>query len=228
MLVVWTDHGHMLGEHDLFAKNYQPWYEELSHTPLFVWDPRSARQDVRCDALVQPALDLGPTLLDYFGVAPTPDMLGHSLSKTLEQDTPVREAALFGNFGHHVNVTDGRYTYYRAPVPENRPLYAYTLQTARERPALIERGVVPDVTLAPPLSFSKGMPVLRFAIPGPTSPAQFGTQLYDILEDPKQAHPLEDAEVEQKMIAHMLRLMRACDAPVEQYQRLGLDAREGV
>jgi arylsulfatase A-like enzyme len=222
MLVVWTDHGHMLGEHDLFAKNYQPWYEELSHTPFFVWDPRSARRGVRCAALVQPALDLGPTLLEYFGIEPAPDMLGHSLAATLESDLPVREAALFGNFGHHVNVTDGRYVYYRAPVEDNQPLYAYTLQTARLRPSLIERVPVPEITLVPPLSFSKGMPVLCVATPGPSSPAQFGTLLFDLAEDPEQNHPLDDPVVEQRMIDHIIRVMGECDAPKEQYTRMGI------
>ncbi len=40
MLIVWTDHGFMLGEHGCWAKNWMPLYEEVSHTPFFVWDPR--------------------------------------------------------------------------------------------------------------------------------------------------------------------------------------------
>jgi len=221
LLVVWTDHGHMLGEHDLFAKNYQPWYEELSHTPLFIWDPRSGRSGERRAALVQPALDLGPTLLEYFGVARTPDMLGHVLTDTIASDTPVREAGLFGNFGHHVNVTDGRYAYYRAPLTANAPLYAYTLQTSRHRQDLL-RGQIPDVTLVEPLSFSKGMPVLRIAIPGPGSPVEYGTLLFDLEDDPEQLRPLVDPGVEARMVAHLIQLLRACDAPPEQFTRLGL------
>ncbi len=223
MLIVWTDHGHMLGEHDLFAKNYQPWYEELSHTPFFVWDPRSQQQGVRREALVQPALDLGPTLLDYFGVAPTPDMLGYSLTETLETDAPVREAAIFGNFGHHVNVTDGRYVYYRAPVPQNQPLYAYTLQTVRLRQALLNDGTVPQMELVPPLTFSKQLPVLRIPTPGPSSPTRFGTLLFDLATDPQQANPLDDSAVENRLTVQMVQLMRDCNAPAEQYTRLGLD-----
>jgi len=222
MLVVWTDHGHMLGEHDLFAKNYQPWYEELSHTPFFVWDPRSARKGARCDALVQPALDVGPTLLDLFGVDETPDMLGHCLTETIAEDKPVREAAIFGNFGYHVNVTDGQYTYYRAPEPGNGPLHAYTLQTIRWRRRLISDGEVPEMTLVPPLSFSKELPVLRVTVPGRARPVEFGTSLFDVVDDPQQLNPLQDADIEQRMIDHLVRLMEACDAPPEQYERLGL------
>jgi hypothetical protein len=34
--------------------------------------------------------------------------------------------------------------------------------------------------------------------------------------------PLSDAKVESRMVAHMVRLMKECDAPVEQFERLGL------
>ncbi|MGC9347923.1 MAG: sulfatase [Anaerolineae bacterium] len=222
LLVVWTDHGHMLGEHRLFAKNYQPWYEELSHTPLFVWDPRYGGRGERREALVQPALDLGPTLLDYFDVEPTPDMLGHSLTDTIAKDTPVREAAIFGNFGHHVNVTDGQHVYYRAPGPENAPLCAYTLQTIRLRRQLVGEGNLPEIELVPPLSFTKGMPVLRVATPGSSRPAEWGTLLFNLAQDPGQNRPLDEPALERRMIAHLIRLMRECDAPEEQYERLGL------
>lgn len=42
MLIVNTDHGFMLGEHDWWAKsNHINYYEEIVHTPLFIYDPRS-------------------------------------------------------------------------------------------------------------------------------------------------------------------------------------------
>ena len=40
LLIVNTDHGFLLGEHDWWAKNKQPWYNELARTPLFIWDPQ--------------------------------------------------------------------------------------------------------------------------------------------------------------------------------------------
>jgi arylsulfatase A-like enzyme len=36
LLVVWTDHGFLLGEHDCWAKVWLPWYQELANTPFFV------------------------------------------------------------------------------------------------------------------------------------------------------------------------------------------------
>ena len=50
-------------------------------------------------------------------------MQGVPLASTIEDDTPVREAALFGVNGGHVNATDGRYVYMRAPAcSENKRL----------------------------------------------------------------------------------------------------------
>ena len=66
MLIVCTDHGFLLGEHDWWAKIVPPFYEEVAHPPLFIWDPRSRRQGVRNDALVQ-MIDFPVTLLDFFG-----------------------------------------------------------------------------------------------------------------------------------------------------------------
>ena len=35
LLIVGTDHGFLLGEHDWWGKNMQPYYDEVAHTPLF-------------------------------------------------------------------------------------------------------------------------------------------------------------------------------------------------
>ena len=95
MLIVCTDHGFLLGEHGWWAKNVQPWYNEVAHTPLFIWDPRSGKAGARRQSLVQ-MVDLPATLLDFFGLERPADMQGMSLASTIEKDRPVREAALFG------------------------------------------------------------------------------------------------------------------------------------
>jgi len=53
MLIVNTDHGFLLGEHDMWAKCWMPFYNEVAHTPLFIWDPRCGAAGERRDALVQ-------------------------------------------------------------------------------------------------------------------------------------------------------------------------------
>jgi len=53
---------------------------------------------------------------------------------------------------------------------------------------------------------------------------EFGTLLFDLEMDPNQEHPLNNPELEKKLCARMTALMQASDAPVEQYERLGLQA----
>ena len=47
--------------------------------------------------------------------------------------------------------------------------------------------------------------------------------LRTLAEDPAQGRPIQDANIEAYMIAHLLELMRVNDAPPEQLERLGLE-----
>jgi arylsulfatase A-like enzyme len=221
MLIVNTDHGYLLGEHDWWAKNQMPWYNELAHTPLFIWDPRSRVQGERRDALVQ-MIDLPATLLEFFGVDRPKDMQGIPLRDAVAHSAPTREVCLFGTTGGHVNVTDGRYVYMRAPVtPHNAPLYEYTLMPARLQ-GLFQVDELQDIQLAEPFSFTKGCRTNKIAARPWGIPHTFETLLFDLETDPKQENPIHDAPIERRMIAHMMRLMKDNDAPPEQYERLGL------
>lgn len=222
MLIVSTDHGFLLGEHDWWAKLKQPWYNELAHIPFFVWDPRSKVRNVRRESLVQ-MIDIPATVLEYFDIERPSDMLGQPLRQTVADDTPLREAALFGMHGGHVNCTDGRYVYMRAPDnPENAPLYEYTLMPTRIR----SRFAVEDlqhVTLSEPFAFTKGCRMMRMPARSWADIHPFTTFLFDLANDPGQQNPIEDSEIENRMIAHMVRLMKDHDSPPEQFDRLGLN-----
>ncbi|MCG3179231.1 MAG: hypothetical protein BIFFINMI_01564 [Phycisphaerae bacterium] len=222
MLIVNTDHGFMLSEHDFWAKCHMPFYEEVAHTPLFIWDPRCpACAGQRRGALVQ-TIDLPATLLEYFGVDRPASMQGCPLRDTVATDAPVREGALFGIHGGHVNVTDGRYVYMRAPASrDNKPLFNYTFMPTHMR-GFFRAEELAAVELADPFSFTRGLRTMRT----PASPwrdyHQYGTLLFDLQTDPRQDRPIRDAAVEARMIDLMTGLMAANDAPLEQYQRLGV------
>jgi arylsulfatase A-like enzyme len=238
MLVVWTDHGFLLGEHECWAKCWAPFYNEVAHTPFFVWDPRCAKQGVRRRALVQPAIDLGPTLLGLFGVEPTPDMLGKDLGQTIDLDTPVRDAAIFGIAGGQVNVTDGRHVYMRATESDSPERYEYTLMPTHMRGRFSPGELAGKTELAGPFGFTKGCHVLKIhcddpAPPKPTGDARMDairnrigeTMLFDLESDPGQQSPISDPEVEAKMIGHLTGLMHQAEAPPEQFERLGLNTQ---
>lgn len=221
LLIVNTDHGFLMGEHDLWAKCHMPFYEEVIHSPLFVWDPRCARAGVRRKALVQ-TIDLPATVLDAFGIALPPDMQGMPLGATVAYDIPIRTAGLFGIYGGQVNVTDGRYVYMRGPADgKNMPLYNYTLMPTHMR-GLFSHEELRAAELAQPFKFTKGLKTLRTPAAVWKGERLFETLLWDVQADPKQEHPLADASIEAVMIGHLLRLMKENDAPPEQFERLGL------
>ena len=74
-LVVTSDHGHQIGEHDLTGKvSWGLWYE-LMDVPLFVRLPDGARAGTRVDAFAQHH-DIAPTVLKALGVEPAAPLDG--------------------------------------------------------------------------------------------------------------------------------------------------------
>jgi arylsulfatase A-like enzyme len=227
MLIVCTDHGFLLGERGWWGKSVQPWFDETIHTPLFVWDPRLGVAGERRTELVQ-TVDLGPTLLDFFGVDLTPDMQGRPLRGIVADGAPIRHAGLFGSHGGHVNVTDGRYVYMRAcATPANQPLSEYTLMPTHMR-GRFRPEELRGAELVSGFEFCKGVPLLK--VPGfpMGNPYGHGTLLFDLETDPLQQHPVDDEALELRMARLLVDGMRANEAPDEQFTRLGLPAQGDV
>jgi len=230
-LIVTTDHGFLLGEHDFWAKNRMNLYEEVAHIPLFIHDPRHpSKAGSRSSSLTQ-SIDLAPTFLDLFGVQPAAEMEGHSLF-SMTAGEKRREGALFGYFGGAVNIADGRYTYHRFPADLSRQeIYQYTLMPTHIF-APFSPEELADAGIADPFVFSKGARLLKvpvtqrspmYANYGPGALLESDTRLYDLQEDPGQLHPLTDKEQEARLAALMVALMRANDAPPEAFSRLDIE-----
>jgi len=169
-------------------------------------------------------IDIGPTLLEFFGVDIPEDAQGKPLRDTIATDAPVREAGLFGMFGAHVNVTDGRYVYMRAPATEeNTPLFEYTHMPTHMRHTFWVDEMQGLQELSEPFSFTKGCRLMKIPTrPGRRRKENRDTMLFDLADDPKQLNPIDDTAVEERMIEHLVRLMKENDAPEEQFERLGL------
>jgi arylsulfatase A-like enzyme len=229
-LVVTTDHGFLLGEHDFWAKNRMNLYEEIVHIPLFVHDPRRPQPGVRCAALTQ-TIDLASTFLDLFGVAPPPEMEGHCLPAGACAERPLRTAALFGYFGGAVNITDGRYTYHRFPADLHaQEIFQYTVM-----PTHIRSPFLPDelarASLSDGFPFTKGAKVLKVPVIdrspmylnyGPGALLENDTRLYDLSTDPDQQRPIIDPAQEARLAMLMAQMMAANHAPPEAFRRLDL------
>jgi len=229
-IVLTTDHGFLLGEHDWWAKNRMPFYNEVAQIPLMVYHP-ALHQDggSRIAALTQ-TTDLMPTLLDLHDLPVSRNVTGQSLLPLLKgQAENIRPIALYGIFGGAINATDGRYTYFRYPAEmDNRDLFEYTLMPMHNR-SLFEVRELTAAELYRGFSFAKGAPVLRIPAlkDAKRSPRQGGfaqthTCLYDLQADPEQKHPFRDDKIESYLMESMRAEMALHEAPQEIYLRFNL------
>lgn len=222
LLVVNTDHGFLLGEKEWSGKSVMPVYNEIAHVPFFIWNPKLGVANEARDDLAQ-MHDLAVTLLEYFGIEKTDRMTGHSLTPVIASREPIKSGALFGYFGAHVSITDGRFVYMRgSQLPENQPLYEYTLMPTRMR-RLFNTDELAAATLHPGMAFTKNLPVLK--LPGSAgfySSYAHGNLLFDLAADPRQEHPLQDAEREAVFLRMLSQALSSAEAPEDEWRRLGI------
>ena len=228
LLIVNTDHGYLLGEHDWWSKTVMPVYEEISHTPLFVWNPRIGKAGSRCGALTQ-TIDLPATILEFFGIPLPEGMQGRPLSEAFGHEGAFRKYALFGYHEGHVNITDGQWVYMKAPVDSDAKYFKeYTLMPTHMCNRFSQEELQ-GASLHEPFSFTKGCPVLATAAQPPANDsANFGSRLYDLREDARQENPIIDMGREAILANAMLRLMEESDCPAEYYRRFGFEKGQTV
>lgn len=228
MLIVNTDHGFMLGEKDWWAKSVMPCYNEIANTPFFLWDPRvKEAKNVHKQALCQ-SIDIPATLLEYFNIELPSEMQGKPLFDTQKNDAPIRDYAIFGFHGSFVNITDGRYLYMRASASvSNQPLYEYTLMPCHQESRFSPKELR-NISLCK-IPGTKDVDIMRIPVESRLANAtfcnsfQYGNLLFDLKTDPEEINPIKDDEIEAKMINALIKKLLESDAPIEQFERLGLD-----
>ena len=234
-LILTTDHGFMLEEHEWWGKNRMPFFNEIAHIPLIIHHPDYAGlAGTRRQALTQ-VIDLMPTILDMYGLKPDNYVEGLSLLPLLGAEFKIHESVMYGMFGAGTNITDGRYTYFRYPEDMTATdLFDYTLMPMRQK-TLYDVDVLSETTLVDDFSFSKGarllkIPARRNAKGQPVGHLGQGggyedttTVLYDLHKDPNQNHPFRDNVIEKKMTSALKDLMKKNEAPKEAFERLDID-----
>lgn len=240
MLIYTTDHGYMLGEHGYLAKNYMPAYNEVFHIPLIVHMPGDVYAGRRVDALTQ-NIDIMPTLLEYYGISEDScrnKFHGKSWLPLIrgEKET-IRDCAIYGYFGKQMNLTDGRYTYFKAPNEQNRPLNVYT-SVPTDVYCYYDERRIKDFTMVENGVFLSWNPYPVYRIPADAvNDTDDGTlryvylyewekvdQLYDLSADYEQEHNLygESPEVVSRLDGMMKQALIDHDAPAEQLERMKL------
>jgi arylsulfatase A-like enzyme len=235
-VVLTTDHGYLLSEHDWWAKNRMPYYEEISHIPLVVWHPDHAEAAGRRSAVTQTP-DLMPTFLGLHDVDSPEEVTGRSILPLLANDDHTVRNVIFGMFAGPIGITDGRFAYYLYPhLLDGSGFNEYTLAPSRMMgPFEIEE--LQNLSLAEPFDFTKGARVLRVpSWPGAKRPpsdqkgglADAQTVLFDLDTDPKQLAPLCSGEVEDRLKGEILRQLRLHDTPSEFFNLYPFGDPEGV
>jgi arylsulfatase A-like enzyme len=227
-VIVCTDHGHYLGEKDIYGKPGCPIYEPLGHTPLLIAWPGVAG-GTTCDSLTT-NVDLHATLCDAFGVAPPHRTHGRSLVPLLDGSaSTVREWALAGIWGREVHLIADHAKYVRAPAGANEPLSMWSnrwsTMPVHSHPDL--RLPLPDDRAVLDRMPGSKVPVIR----QPFTAADFlpfwaytefaGTLAFDLAEDPAEDHNRAGDKVGRELADLLHDALREVDAPSDQFARLG-------
>ncbi len=224
MLIVCTDHGFLLGEHNWWGKTAMPCYNEIAHTPLYIYDPRIDCAGKKCYSFAQ-MTDLAATVLEFFALPIPKDMTGKPLHPAMAQGEQLHDYICFGFHGDEICVTDGKYLYMNAPEHPDAPYYDYTLMPTHMR-ARFSVAELQDMELAEPFSFTKGLKTLKIRCLGSTvggTCTAKPSRLFNIEKDPAQLHELQDDAVVQRMKSLIRDYMIRTDAPRELYYRYGID-----
>jgi arylsulfatase A-like enzyme len=229
LFILCTDHGHYLGEKDIWGKPRVPQYEALGHCPLMIAAPGVEAGEV--DALTT-NVDLNATLVDLFDVDAEYLVHGKSLLPLVYQEqTAIRDYAIGGVFGQWVQIQDGANKYVRAPVGSGFPLSMWSNRWSTmpvpQYPGL--RLPNPDKRAFLDFMPASDIPVIRQPFRDgdllpfwAMSPAIGDHHLYRISEDPDEEENRVGEDLEEKMIELLRVALKDVDAPAEQFARLGI------
>ncbi|WP_112179774.1 MULTISPECIES: sulfatase [Paraliobacillus] len=229
MLIVNTDHGLLLGEHEWWGKNIMPVYNEIAHLPFFIWNPQVGVQNESRDQLAQ-NIDVPATVLEFFDLDIPEFMQGKPLRSVIESKEVIHDAALFGNFGSNINLVAGDYIYMRGPMPgKEEYLHEYTLMPMRMN-RRFSTDELKGAELDNSFAFTKGISTLKMKTSDwmAKSYQRFGNKLFNYRDDPNQGNPILDADKEFEMIKKLKQLMKENEAPDSLYCYYGLDQVNSV
>jgi arylsulfatase A-like enzyme len=227
-VILLTDHGHYLGERDIWGKPKAPLYQPMVHIPMLVAWPGAAPRDV--DALTT-SVDVFSTIADVFDVQPRHAVHGRSLLPLINgDDDTVRDHLLAGIWGREVHVITGDAKYVRAPADGNEPLSVWS-----NRWSTLEVTPISRLRMSPPdgratLDRMPGsdVPVIRQPyregdlIPYWAGGEFTGNHVFALGDDPDEEHDLAGTARESEMAEALRCALLEVAAPDDQLVRLGL------
>lgn len=231
-VIVCTDHGHYLGEGDVWGKPGYPVHDVLGHIPLMIRWPGVAPS--RSSALTT-SVDIHATLCEVFGVEPEHRTHGRSLVPLIDgRAKAIRRHVLTGYWGREVQIITDDHCYIRGSKGSGFPLSMWS-----NRWSTMPVHALPDLRLPRPdgrafLDRMPGsdVPVIRQPfVDGDMLPfwARGGLIDANILysrADPHQTIDLTTvpghAEIEGEMATSLREALVEISAPDDLFVRLGL------
>jgi len=228
-VIVCSDHGHYLGEKEIWGKPAAPVYEPLGHIPLMVSWPGVVPSST---SALTTSVDLFATIAELFGVQARHRTHGRSLIALIRGEvTSVRDFVLCGVWGREVHLVDDKNKYARAPDGANAPLSLWS-----NRWSTMPVPSYPDLRLPLPddrarLDRMPGsrVPVIRqpfrqgdmlpYWALGPFD----GNHLYDLRDDPGEENNLAGSRAERDLADKLREALKQVEAPSDQFVRLGLE-----
>ena len=230
-VVLCTDHGHYLGEKDIWGKPAVPLYETMARIPLMIAAPEINAGT--CDALTTSA-DIFATLAELFGVTGSIRQRTHGVSLLpllTGKKTKVRDWVLAGVWGREVHYIDDVLKYARAPAGENAPLSMWSNRWSTMPTHILTREQelpLPDQRARLDHIPGSRVPVIRQmwdasdALPYWAGRRFSGNHLYDLRDDPGENENLAGAAWEIDAAGALRDALKSVDAPARQFVRLGL------
>ena len=229
MVVLCTDHGHYLGEKDIWGKPGCPIYQPMGHIPLMIRGPGIAAGV--CGALTT-AVDLFATIADVFGVSPRQRTHGRSLLPLLRGEaTSVRDWLLTGVWGREVVLVTGKHKYVRGPAGANAPLSMLSNRwsTMPTHGALSRHLALPLPDERAYLDHMPGsdVPVIHQtwaagdAVPFWARFKPTGNYVFDLESDPGENENLKGGALEARLAEQLRAALEELEAPKTQLERLG-------
>jgi arylsulfatase A-like enzyme len=108
LLVVLSDHGVALGEHDATGKPFWALYPELTDIPFMIRHPEGTRAGETSDYYAS-THDVAPTILGYLGIEPEQPMEGQDLSVIFGGGQPSERNHFTLGYDEYVWARDDRY-----------------------------------------------------------------------------------------------------------------------
>ncbi|MCC7461816.1 MAG: sulfatase [Gammaproteobacteria bacterium] len=229
LFIACADHGHYLGEKDIWGKPGVPVFNPLGHIPLLISCPGVAPG---ARSALTTSVDIFVTIAEVFGVNVRQRTHGVSLLPVLQETaSSVRDHVLTGVWGREVCLVTPQHKYVRAPGIANAPLSMLSNRWSTMPNPVLERAAalpLPDARAFLDRMPGSSVPVIHqtFADGDPVpfwARVHFsGNHVYDLDADPGEQVNLAGADIEEALAAKLRSALAAMEAPATQFERLGL------